>query len=315
MPSGEGAGTDAGHGAPYPVVLFVSGFQARSHYYKAYAHFLASWGYVVVQYDAPWLRIIEDSTELAFLDGLLKKLRADSQAAASPLYQRLDLARLGVAGHSRGGKLAALHFARDQRIAAAYLLDPVDNTARTPESEAYPSAVKALVRCGRAIGISGAAQTGNCNPKDSTSRAFYQAAGNGSWLLVPACSCHTGFLDAGLLLNRALDCLCCAACGRGTASRQDTLALTRPALLAWLERRLRPDAPGGEAAQLEFAAWLRAQHAAGAVSFEFKGQPLPSAGVAGSSEELQGNIVSLAGQQQYPGQSETTGAEPQSERV
>ena len=163
---------------------------------------------------------------------------------------------------------------------------------------------------------------------------FYEAAGNGSWLLVPARACHTGFLDAGPLLNRVLDCLCCASCGRGMASRkvhspvvmldtlstntaclcklfgrrpwqvhsfllqtelatsqaamaqlvrllavpllkhfvclehaerlvrglgrpaaaaptaanrvggaQDTLALTRPALLAWLERRLRPDAP------------------------------------------------------------------------
>lgn len=48
---------------------------------------------------------------------------------------------------------------------------------------------------------------------------FYEAAGGGSWLLVPARACHTGFLDAGPLLNRVLDCLCCASCGRGMASR------------------------------------------------------------------------------------------------
>ena len=49
---------------------------------------------------------------------------------------------------------------------------------------------------------------------------FYEAAGDGSWLLVPARACHTGFLDAGPLLNRVLDCLCCASCGRGMASRK-----------------------------------------------------------------------------------------------
>ena len=73
---------------------------------------------------------------------------------------------------------------------------------------------------------------------------------------------------------------------------QDTLALTRPALLAWLERRLRPGAPGGEAAQLDFAGWLRAQHAAGAVSFEFKGPPQGALGAQAGGGEL-GNIVSL----------------------
>ena len=74
---------------------------------------------------------------------------------------------------------------------------------------------------------------------------------------------------------------------------QDTLALTRPALLAWLERRLRPDAPGGEAAQLEFAAWLRAQHAAGAVAFEFKGPPQAAPGAEAAGQGEVGNIANV----------------------
>ena len=90
---------------------------------------------------------------------------------------------------------------------------------------------------------------------------------------------------------------CRSAAAPPTASNrigdaQDTLALTRPALLAWLERRLRPGAPGGEAAQLEFAGWLRAQHAAGAVSFEFKGPPHGVPGAEAGAGEV-GNIVSL----------------------
>jgi len=39
--------------------------QARASYYTAYTRFLATWGYAVVQYDAPMLRIVEDSTEVA----------------------------------------------------------------------------------------------------------------------------------------------------------------------------------------------------------------------------------------------------------
>ena len=50
--------------------------------------------------------------QVAFLDALLEKLQGDTRDKSSPLYHQLDLARLAVAGHSRGGKLAALHFAR-----------------------------------------------------------------------------------------------------------------------------------------------------------------------------------------------------------
>ena len=70
-------------------------------------------------------------------------------------------------------------------IAAAYLLDPVDNTPQTPESAAYPSAAKALARCGRAVGISGAAQTGNCNPEGSSSRVrCCEWLASGPWAVV-----------------------------------------------------------------------------------------------------------------------------------
>lgn len=34
----------------------------------------------------------------------------------SPAYKKLDLTRLAVAGHSRGGKMAALHFATGKHV-------------------------------------------------------------------------------------------------------------------------------------------------------------------------------------------------------
>ena len=47
-------------------------------------------------------------------------------------------------GHSRGGKLSVLAAARDPRVTACCLLDPVDNTKYAPLGPEYPSAVAAL---------------------------------------------------------------------------------------------------------------------------------------------------------------------------
>ena len=49
--------------------------------------------------------------QMQCLEPLLAWLAEQSAAAGSPLHGRVALDRLGVAGHSRGAKLAALHFA------------------------------------------------------------------------------------------------------------------------------------------------------------------------------------------------------------
>ena len=49
--------------------------------------------------------------QLQFFPVLLDWLERHNGAAAGFLAGQMDLSRLGVAGHSRGGKLAALHFA------------------------------------------------------------------------------------------------------------------------------------------------------------------------------------------------------------
>lgn len=60
-------------------------------------------------------------------------------------------------------------------VKAAYLIDPVDNTKFTPESSQYPSAVKALQRSGKPVGLTGAGVVGSCNPKGSNFQACPRA--------------------------------------------------------------------------------------------------------------------------------------------
>ena len=58
-----------------------------------------------------------------------------------------------LVGHSRGGKLSVLAAARDPRVTAACLLDPVDNTKYAPLGPQYPSAIAALHNLGMQVGI------------------------------------------------------------------------------------------------------------------------------------------------------------------
>jgi pimeloyl-ACP methyl ester carboxylesterase len=81
------------------------------------------------QYTTPPLRIISDADELSFLPALLAWARSSSATPGHFCHGCLDVGALCVAGHSRGGKLAALHFAcSPELVRAAFLIDPVDNT-------------------------------------------------------------------------------------------------------------------------------------------------------------------------------------------
>jgi hypothetical protein len=135
--------------------------QCRAHYYQHIADYIASRGFAVLQYTTPLLRIIPDRDELPFLGQLLGWVAAAQRdegavsEGARFLGRGVDLTRVCVTGHSRGAKLAALHYAANADIAAAALIDPVNNTTYTQESEEYPDACKALHAAGRPVGIIG----------------------------------------------------------------------------------------------------------------------------------------------------------------
>lgn len=52
---------------PFPLVVLISGFLIPSFWYRLYAHTLASWGYVVLQYDVKSVGLVTDRAEVSFL--------------------------------------------------------------------------------------------------------------------------------------------------------------------------------------------------------------------------------------------------------
>lgn len=224
-----------GRSAPFPVVVFFGGFQMRLSYYKDYADHMASWGFLVVQYDTPFMSIITDKVELQFLDPLLDWLKEENNKWGGFVHDIVDLSRLGLAGHSRGGKLSALHLSENPRVKAAYLIDPVDSDNKyAPEGPDYPSAAKALAGKNKIIGVVGSGKIGSCNPKGSNYVQFWNVGAQGSWLTIVDQCTHSQFINAPPMAEALFDMLC----GRGKDSCREVIDVTRPGLVAWMDRAI-----------------------------------------------------------------------------
>ena len=71
-------------------------------------------------------------------------------------------------GHSRGGKISVLQACGDERVRAACLLDPVDNTVYAPLGEGFPSAVAKMRNTkdgGPPLLVVGGKYGGDCAPQ------------------------------------------------------------------------------------------------------------------------------------------------------
>lgn len=90
---------------------------------------LASWGYVCMLYDKRETvnDVINDDTSVKLVRELI-----DWASVDPVLVQLCDSNSVYLVGHSRGGKISALTAARDVRVKAVLLIDPVDNTQYAP---------------------------------------------------------------------------------------------------------------------------------------------------------------------------------------
>jgi pimeloyl-ACP methyl ester carboxylesterase len=113
-------------GAPFPLVLFSPGFMIDHKLYTSYGARLGSHGIVTVLQKVPAEydhgRYRDNTVEL--LNWLLNPTGRDAERVKG----FFDATRVGLSGHSLGGKIGLLVAARDARVKAFFGIDPVDST-------------------------------------------------------------------------------------------------------------------------------------------------------------------------------------------
>lgn len=125
--------------APYPGIAFAHGFSMFGLSNGAaenadHGEHLASWGYVVA---IP--RLTDDVDErIADITALLTYLETETDSPSSFLYQKVDVNRLGLAGHSFGGATVLAVGAQDPRVKAIVALDPVYHQGGPGSDESEP---------------------------------------------------------------------------------------------------------------------------------------------------------------------------------
>ena len=116
-----------------PVILMHHGFMMPTRSYRKYAELIAGYGgFAVVRYDAG--NFVPDS-DLAYewLNPLVNwvKDREDDGSLVEyiPGKMSVNVSRIGVVGHSRGGNIAALQLnstrLETEKVVAGFLIDPV----------------------------------------------------------------------------------------------------------------------------------------------------------------------------------------------
>jgi predicted dienelactone hydrolase len=198
-----------GDATPVPVVVFNHGFGSDAQDYATYGERLASHGFaaVLATYDKGFTSY-QTHRELARdVLRVVDWLAGATSTPESSLSGRLDMERLGVAGHSRGGKQAVHAATMDSRFKACFTVDavdapppvgehdPADYPSVTPElmgSLAVPSGYVGAGRGSTAVDASGIA----CAPANDNFHAFFKAAPSPSyeWLLPDAG--HADFTDS-----------------------------------------------------------------------------------------------------------------------
>lgn len=238
LPSGEG---------PYPVLVFNHGFQLGTDLYASYGTHLASWGFVVVMPQMPGGLLGGPSH--AELSQYLVKVLDWVQSGASALQGKADAKRIGLAGHSMGGKISMLTATADPRPAAVFGVDPVDAVSNPmPVSpEDYPSVTPELMHLVTVpVGLVGETTNGACSgfmcqacaPEEDNFHQYYEHASGPAIEIEVLGANHVSFLD-----DPACG-LTCSVCPAGTDDPATTRLLTRRYMTAFFNEFLGNAEPG-----------------------------------------------------------------------
>lgn len=227
IPDGDG---------PFPVVVFTHGFMLGPGDYMSYGRHLASWGYLAVLPQMPGGLMPPTHRELKeYLMKILDWIDENAANPEGPLLGRADASRLGLSGHSMGGKISLLVCTEDIRPAASFTVDPVD-AAGSPvviNPDDYPSVTPELMDriivplglLGETVNATAAGQA--CAPEEDNFHQYYLYAVSPAIEIEIIGANHMSFLDNP-------DCgLACSACPPGTDDPAVTRRLTQKAMTAF----------------------------------------------------------------------------------
>jgi len=234
-------------GATAPLVLFLPGFQLNTSQYAGTLRHLASHGFIVVGANPP----------ASFLSVSHVNMAADGRAvigwatSMAPFASSVDATRIGVAGHSLGGKVSTLITMDDDRIDALFAIDPVDGDPSPLGGGGSPDRPDLVPARGAEVtvpaGFLGETTNGMagggfgsmaCAPAAQNFTQFYMATTAAPWAAQwdVAGADHMDFLDDP-------DCgFTCSVCPDGPADDASVLRTLRTVATAFFRRHLAADA-------------------------------------------------------------------------
>lgn len=198
---------------PRPLVVLSPGFVIGRAQYTGYLNRLASHGFIAVSQtaraEAKHAQYRDDTSKL------IDWLTAPTGSSASRIAGRIDASRIGLTGHSLGGKISLLVAAVDPRVKAVLTIDPVDGQG-APLAKDSVGAIRLpagipLGFLGETISKTGGAQP--CAPADSNYEVLYRSSSASRFALRFLKAAHTDFVD-----NPA-SCFPCLFCPGGTAPK------------------------------------------------------------------------------------------------
>jgi predicted dienelactone hydrolase len=218
---------------PHPVVSISAGTSQTAAAYAPHAKRLASYGIAAIIADDPG--VLTNTSDVLPNSIYVVETYLPSLGAA------VDLTKVGLSGHSRGGAvslLTAQHLSG--KIKAWFGLDPVDNEFGQAPREYARTKMSTMTIPTAFIGGS---VVGNCAPAADSYQLLYPRAPSPSVLIVGIGAGHTQFESQDA-------CTACSICTpNGTADSAVVLAYTIRYMTAFFGRELNGDTTVGAAFQ------------------------------------------------------------------